>query len=50
MIEKLTEKEQKMIISAFEIAYGYSHSELIKVSPHIREIFYKCGVYDIQKR
>ena len=40
----LTDKEKKTIIGTFELAYGYSGRELVKIEPFIAEIFRKLDI------
>lgn len=44
----LTDKEKKTIIGTFELAYGYSGRELVKIEPFIAEIFRKLDI-DVEK-
>ena len=44
MIKELTEKEKRTIVGTFELTYGYSGKELVKISKPIAEIFRKLGM------
>ena len=44
----LTDKEKKTIIGTFELSYGFSGRELVKISPPIAEIFRKLDI-DVDK-